>query len=287
MAVGTAAWRVISAEWLRGRVPGDVVDHKQIEPSIVIVVEPSSGHCPAALRQSGASRYIFEGAVAAVSVECGPAQAGNRQVDPAVVVEIGRCHSHGISRSAHAGFGGHVGEGTVAIIVEQPVAEGGVDLLQAGHGSAVGNIDVGPAVVVVIENRNAAEHGLGKMLVSDRSILDDHGQRALFEPYWRRGGCAGHAGRRLAFRLAHAGELGFSAGAGQNVFAFAKAALAEQEEPVVDGRRGPACRDGLAKTLLGPGEVACGFQSEREAIERAAASGGLSQRPGEGGARFG
>src|SRR5207247_2080991 len=98
------AWRWVSAEWLRSRIPGDIVDHEQIEPSIVIVVEPSGGNGPAALRQTGAGRHVVEGPVATVAVEADAAQAGDHQVHPAIVVEIGRRHPHRVSGAAQTGF---------------------------------------------------------------------------------------------------------------------------------------------------------------------------------------
>ena len=79
---------------------------------------------------------------------------GTKQVVPTVVIEIADADAGLPAGAGKAGFGGNVGEGSVAVVV---IELGGRRLawrpgrVQAG---SIGEINVNPAVLIVIEERD-------------------------------------------------------------------------------------------------------------------------------------
>src|SRR5215831_15830455 len=55
-------------------------------------------------------------------------------------------------------------------------------------GCAVGDIDIRPAVVVVIEDGNTGNHGFNLVFFTESAIVDDHGEFAGLEVNCQRGG---------------------------------------------------------------------------------------------------
>ena len=77
--------------------------------------------------------------------------------DPLIVV-IADGDAVGPAGIADAGFAGNVGEGAVVVVVEEGAA--GLDsLLRHVDGLGVGEVDVGPAVAVIVDEGDAAAHG--------------------------------------------------------------------------------------------------------------------------------
>ena len=139
-----------------GRIVGiefHVARNKQIEKAIVVVVAPGRARRPAAQRDSSLFRDIGERAVMIVVVEAVLAEIGNVDVGPAIVVVIADHHAKAPALIGHSGFVGHVGERSIVIVVEQHGPRRRFLALQCGERRAIQQIDVEPAVVVVVEQR--------------------------------------------------------------------------------------------------------------------------------------
>ena len=87
------------------------------------------------------------------------AETGDEQVGPAVVVVVAHHGSLGPAGIAHARLVGDVGKRAVVIVVVERAAR-----LLAGlrhlHALRIGEVDVGPAVAVVVDEGHAAAHRL-------------------------------------------------------------------------------------------------------------------------------
>src|SRR5207247_6623749 len=114
-----------------------------------------------------------ECAVAIVAIEHLIAVIGNEQIDGAVVVVVAGADALPPSASAHARLLSDVHECAVAAVSIQMAPRRGV----AGRGFETGAVDeknVGPAVVVVIQDRDASAGGfedvvLGVFAADDRA----------------------------------------------------------------------------------------------------------------------
>ena len=160
------------------RRPAHVVDDQEIEPAVVVVVEPAGGRRPFAAADARPLGDVFEAAVAAVAQQLVARDAGDEEIDVAVVVVVGGRRTHRVADAAHAGRRGHVGELHAAVVAIEPVGVGVAALGERGHLGAVGEEDVGPAVAVVVEDGHAARDALGVVLVGGRRMPVDEGQPA-------------------------------------------------------------------------------------------------------------
>ena len=127
-----------------------------------------------------------------VAVEPVVAEVGNKDVGPAVVVEIRDGHAEAPAVVGDAGLVGHVGKGSVVIVVKERGMGRGALAAERIVGRAVHQIDVEPAVVVVVDQAHAGAVGLQNVFLLRRAhfmapagkprglghVLEDH--RALF-----------------------------------------------------------------------------------------------------------
>ncbi len=124
------------------------VGDEDVEPAIVVEVDEADA--PAEIAgveaEAGEVGVVFKGAVAEVEVEgVGVAgEVGLDDVEQAVAVEVADGDAHAglrlaVGRVGDAGFDGQVFEGAVLLV-----------LIEGGGGGVVGDVDVGPAVVVEI-----------------------------------------------------------------------------------------------------------------------------------------
>ena len=132
-------------------VVGEVRD-VDVVASVVVVV--ADGHAHVGLLEAqlveGRPRGVadvLEGAVATVAVEVvGTGVVGHEQVEPAVVVEIEEGHPEAeeAARVRHSGLRAHVGEGPVAVVVEQVVG-GALEPAGSAHDGLAPVLAVGGA----------------------------------------------------------------------------------------------------------------------------------------------
>src|SRR5688572_20497049 len=177
------------------RDPDAVVHDEQIEMPVVVVVEPARGNRPwfprrRGVRQPRTLRSVLKRSVAPIAIKCVSIHSRNKQIGVPVVIVVGGCHARFKSGSTNAGLERHVGERSVAIIAVEAVIKGWVRFFQGRLGSSVDEVDVRPAVVVVVQHPNSADHWLDLMTGGRRSIAQDEGDpslpRYILESYGRR-----------------------------------------------------------------------------------------------------
>ena len=105
-------------------------------------------------------------------VEKAFAVGGHKQVDVAVVVVITSGDAHAESTAGNAGFFRHVGEGAVVVVAIQGVAKRFLGLEEIGR-PAVHQVDVHPAVVVVVEEGTARAERFGEIALFGHCIVVD------------------------------------------------------------------------------------------------------------------
>ena len=128
---------------------------------------------------------VGEGAVAVVVIENRPAVGGDEEVGKAVVVVVADGHAHAEGPAGDAGLLGDVGERAVAIVLVERVADRLLGLVEIAR-AAVDQVDVHPAVVVVVEEGAARSHGLRQVVFGRCGVVVDPAnaaglRRDLFE----------------------------------------------------------------------------------------------------------
>ena len=106
-------------------------------------------------------------------------------IGPAVVIVVADGHAHPVALAGDAGFFGDIGEGAVAIVVEEAVPVFRRVLLERRNRRAVDEVDVQVAVVVVIEQRHAGHHGFGLILVRSGTAVGDEVESGLAPRFLR------------------------------------------------------------------------------------------------------
>ena len=86
-------------------------------------------------------------------------------IGPAVVVVVGHGAAESPAVVGDAGFGGDVGEGAVVIVVEERGVRRGLFAGERVDGGAVDDVDVEPAVVVVVEQAYTRALGLDDVVL--------------------------------------------------------------------------------------------------------------------------
>ena len=136
-----------------------VVGNEQVGPTIAVIVTERGTHGPAFVeRQTGLLGDVSEGAVSVVAVEHNPVETGDQQIGPAVVIVVADRDAIGPTGIAHSGFIRDISERSVVIIVEERAAGffAGFRHLDALR---VREINVRPAVSIIINESNSAAHG--------------------------------------------------------------------------------------------------------------------------------
>ena len=160
-------------------IPLQITGNEEVQVAIVIIVEKAGTYVPAISLDAGLPRDVRKSAIAVVSVKNAISIIGHQQVSIAVVVVVPCGHAHAVARSPHTGAQGDVRKGAVTIVAEQPIPRlrcGLVQCFSVGLGilqrCAVHEKDVRPSIVVIIEDRHAAAHGLNQVLVRSRGVVE-------------------------------------------------------------------------------------------------------------------
>ena len=161
----------------------DVVADEKIEMAVAIVVDPGTARAPARFFaiQAGFFRHVGETAVAIVVKQNIVAPEAAEKIVPAVVVVIADANAGLPAGSREAGFRGDVGECSVAIIFVEMRCRLFARLPVRVEARAVGQINVEPAVVVVVEKSEAAAFGFDDVaLVVDAAPNVDRVEAGFF-----------------------------------------------------------------------------------------------------------
>jgi len=164
-----------------------VVHDNKIEQAIVVVIEPSCGDRPRFSEvgnHTGDSRFlghVCEGAVTIVVQELVVVDAGNVKIDEAIIVIVAGGHSHGVADALQASFLGYIGEGGIPVVAEEPVGITGIALLKRRDGRAIGKENVQQAVIVVVEDSNAAGHRFKRVPLRTDAVLELELDLRLFD----------------------------------------------------------------------------------------------------------
>ena len=158
-------------------IAGDV----QIEQSVAVVVAPGRAGRPVAERHAGLFGHVGEGAVVIVVVEPVLAVVAHVDVGPAVVVVVGNRAAISPAVVGHAGLLRDIGERAVVIVVEQRGVRRLFLAVERVEGRAVDEVDIEPAVVVVVDQANAGAVGLDdEVLLRGAHLVDPAGEPGLF-----------------------------------------------------------------------------------------------------------
>ena len=137
----------------------DVIGDHQVEIAVAVVVGKGRAGGEAAIAHPRLLGHVSKSAVAIVAIKHVPAQAGDVNIWPAIIVVVAHRAAHGKTGIAHAGLIGHIGERAIVIVVIKRAA--GFFALQGhGHRGRVCEINVQPAVAVVVNEQNPAAHAL-------------------------------------------------------------------------------------------------------------------------------
>ena len=94
-------------------------------------------------------------------------------VGPAVVVVVGNAHAVAPTVVCHASLGSHIGEGSIMIVVKQRGVRRRFLAIQRIECGTVHQVDVEPAVVVIIDQANARSVGFEDELLLRHAHLVD------------------------------------------------------------------------------------------------------------------
>ena len=132
MTIDAQVPRAIPAELVALGGPVHVVHHEQIQPAIVVVVEPARGDRPGVVRHARFGGDVLEPAVAHVAEQMVALHARNKQVDTAIIVEIAGGRPGRIALRLDPRPLGHIGERQAAVVVKEAIPVTGVSLRSDG-----------------------------------------------------------------------------------------------------------------------------------------------------------
>src|SRR4029453_2467609 len=159
--VKTAVFILVGAQQTICQVIPDVAADKKIEKTVVVIVEPDGACGPPGRCHAGLVCDISERAVSIVVIQDAASVCRDEQVRIAVVVVVAGRDAHAECSAAHAGFVRDIGEGAIPVVLVEGILERPRGLIEIA-GSAVPQVDVHPAVVVVVEKRAAWAERLGQ-----------------------------------------------------------------------------------------------------------------------------
>ncbi len=158
-AISVLAFLARSAGLVQGLGELHKLADEQVQPAIVVVIEPDGAGGPSWRGYAGFLGHIGKSAVAIVVVQDAFAVLRDVQVGEAVAIVVADCHALAVPAGCHSRLLGHVGERAIAIIAIERVAQGRIGIEEIAL-SAVDQVDVHPPVVVVVEESAARSGGL-------------------------------------------------------------------------------------------------------------------------------
>ena len=148
---------------------------KKIEAAIVVIIKPHRTGCPAWSGHAGFFGHVGKSSVAVVAIQNAAAVLRHIKVGEAICVVISYGNAHAVASAGYSGFFSHVGKSSVPIIPVERVAQRACGSKNVA-GPAIHEIDVHPAIVVVIKERATSAGRFGKIFLrrvgSDMSPSD-------------------------------------------------------------------------------------------------------------------
>ena len=145
---------------------------EKIGPSVAVIVAKSCSHGPE--RISGQPRFlgcICECTVAVISIKNDSLETSDKQVGPAVIVVVADRCAHRPAWIPDAGLVGNVCKCAVVVVMKQRTSRF-LALKRRFDCLCVGEVNIGPAVTVVIDKCNACTHRLDdEFLLRARQML--------------------------------------------------------------------------------------------------------------------
>ena len=189
-AVVALSGAFVAAENVLGFIKISEPADKQIEFAVVVVVKPNGARRPAGRGDAGFFGDVGEGAVSVVAVKNAAAILGDVQIGKTVAVVVTDSDTHTVAASGDAGFFGDVGESSIAVILIECVAQRRIGIEEIAF-AAVDEINVHPAVVVVVEEGAARACGFRKIVFRRTPVYVSPGNsgfcgRNFFEQSWFR-----------------------------------------------------------------------------------------------------
>src|ERR1700685_1866269 len=133
---------------------------KQIQPPVIVVIEPDSARRPSWSGDPGLLGNVCKGAVPVVVIQNALAVLRHIEIGKTVTVVIANRHSLPITSSRHPSFFGDVAERAIAIVAVKSIADGLCRSKEVAL-SAVNKINIHPAVIVVVEKSATRSRSFG------------------------------------------------------------------------------------------------------------------------------
>ena len=206
VAVGPQAGFLFSTIAVVPEAPIHITGHEEVEVAVIVVIEEPGARTPSASDNSGALRYVGERAVPIVMVERVPSIACHVDVFETIIVVVTHRHTHRIVALRHpseAGFFRHIRECAVGVLMIKPVPKPAIGLvrkLAVRHRivdlRAVGEEDVQPPIVVIVQEGHASSHSFHQVFVGSCGVfvleIDVRGPSDIGELHVRTGCGRGH-----------------------------------------------------------------------------------------------
>ena len=158
-AVIALAGLAVAAEFVFGLVEIHEAADEQVKPTVVVVVEPDGARGPAGRGDTRFFSCVGKSSVAVIVVEDALTVLGQVNIREPVAVVVPDRHALAVAAACYPGRLRDIGERPVAVIPVKRVAERRLGVVEIAF-SAVHEVDVEPAVVVVVEEGASGAGGL-------------------------------------------------------------------------------------------------------------------------------
>jgi hypothetical protein len=176
-AVVPKAELVIPAENVLAQGELDKPAHEQVQAAVIVVVKPQRAGRPSGDLHPGRAGHVSKRPVAVVAVKNGPAVGGYKQVRVAVVVVVAHRRPHAERAAGHARPRGDVGKRAVPVVPVQGVPKRLSRLVEIAR-AAVDQVDVHPAVIVVVQKGATGTDRLGQVALLGPGVVMHPGDAA-------------------------------------------------------------------------------------------------------------
>src|SRR5262249_53138430 len=137
--------------------------------AIIVIVEPDCTGGPTRGSDPCLVGHVSEGAIAIVPVKNAAAVLRNIEIGKPIKVVIGHSNAHSVASAWHASLLRYVGKRAIAIVTIQRVAKRGLWVEEIAA-AAIDQIDVHPAVIVVVEEGAAGSGSLRQVVLSGTAV---------------------------------------------------------------------------------------------------------------------